>query len=108
MGYKRALKDEERGAVYDEYIALKDIGLSSWWRYGLVAFALQSNRNPNTPMSGYAVYACEAIRRTRKSVTVAPLQLVKMKGKGIAPRFPYVVRFGKNKNAKLILVKEEN
>lgn len=101
MGYGRAKKDREKQAIYDTYASLPSLPIMSEWEYGQIAFPLQANGNPKSPMSGVAVYDVEKVKATPKSVIVWAIRKTWQEGTGIEPKFPY--RITKD-NSKLKLI----
>lgn len=99
------IKDEFRRALDQTYKALPDLPIGGDWHHGQVAFALRSNTNPRSPISGIIVYNVEKVKQTPKCVSVWAIEAVWRKGKGYLPNFPYRIRKGKHGNLKLISTK---
>lgn len=101
MGYKRAIRDKRKQAIFDTFHALPDLPFQGEWDCGQVAFPLETNHNPDNPMSGIAVYEVEKVKATAKSVIIWRLKTVWKIGEGKEPKFPYVINLKKHK-ARLI------
>ena len=99
------IKDEFRRALDQTYKALPDLPFKGDWHYGQVAFALKSNTNPRSPITGIIVYNCEKIKQTPRTTVVWGISVVWRKGKGYLPNFPYKVYLNRHGNAKLISTK---
>lgn len=102
MGYVRAKWSEEGKACYDMFHALPDLSLDEPWEYGQMAFALTKNQNPNTPMTGIAIYDVECVKATPKSVIVWASGTVFKEGEGVEPKFPKVISLATHDYCKLI------
>lgn len=110
MGWKRAIRNPIAREAYDRFMAMPNM---QWGAldtpYCAVAFALSTNSNPNTPLTGYAVYACEVVRMTSKSVTLWLGEPIERYGWGRLPKNPLRVIYEKSQWVKLLgKVKEEN
>lgn len=109
MGWKKAIRNPIAREAYDKFMALPSM---QWGTldtpYCVVAFALSTNSNPNTPLTGYAVYACEVIRMTGKSVTLWLGENVTRFGWGRLPKSPRTVIYAKSAWVKLIGKVEED
>lgn len=101
MGFKRAVKDKRKQAIYDTFHALPDLPFQGAWDYGQVAFPLETNHNPDTPMAGIAVYEVEKVKATGKSVVIWRIKDVWKIGEGQEPKFPCIVPYKAHK-ARLI------
>lgn len=96
------IKDKFRRALDETYRSLPSLPIESEWRYGQIAFALRSNTNPRSPITGIIVYNVEKIKQTPRSAIVWAIEQVWKKGSGYLPNFPYKIRLQKHGNAKLI------
>lgn len=103
MGWRKAIRDPIAIQAYEEF---ERMPRRDWFEmdnpYCLVAFGLTMNSNPRSPMSGYAVYPCEVLRITPRSVCLAFDQPIKSVGKGRLPKSPLTVSFKKSSMVKLL------
>ena len=103
MSHVRAIRDKVAQECYDRFNAFHSYAPSDLEEpYVRVAFALSTNGNPYSPLSGLAIYDCEVIRYTAKSITLTPLATVETVGKGRLPKFPYTYVPTKNTSMKII------
>ena len=96
------IKDEFRRALDGTFNSLPSLPVESEWQYGQLAFALRSNTNPRSPITGVIVYNCEKVKQTPRSAIVWAIEQVWKKGSGYLPNFPYRIILDKHSNVKLI------
>ncbi len=96
------IRDEFRRALSEMFDSLPDLPIESEWQYGQIAFALRSNTNPRSPITGVIVYNCEKVKQTPRSAIVWAVELVWKRGSGYLPNFPHRILLKKHSNLKLI------
>lgn len=103
MSHVRAIRDPVAKECYDRFDSYRSYALGDLEEpYVRVVFALSVNDNPNSPLSGLAIYDCEIVRYSPKSITLVPLAPVETIGKGRLPKFPYTYIPSKNTSMKII------
>lgn len=108
MGWRKGIRNPIAIEAYETFEKMPSLDWHSLETpYCLVAFALTANTNPKSPLTGYAVYACEVIRMSPRSVTLNLGEPVRRFGWGRLPNSPYTVSFCKCRGVKLIGKKEK-